>query len=356
MTSPILTPVTQGEGFTLKSPSGSIPLTTFKSKVYPSAFVGVYIDVPIDSSSSKLRHAVGAYGKYAVNRMVDTAFKANTYGEFGYQGRKDGIDKVWCHRILDDKGVPAFIRIQFTVKPHRLGSVLALVLGHSIFKPPRADLSFPILIPFKRDYGHLLYAAKIWEDILMKSISVAVVTGKEKNLKTNFVEKFNKAIPKKKRDVNYKGSTSITESSDIEIVYGCSMKKYSISGLTSDFSKALVLQVISRRGHLYVKGNDLYVNVKKDTDDIKMKMAERLWKKVLKSGGKVGMMINTFNRLAKTDRVSDNSVSTILAISSLMCGMSITDVKTIQKGGITYSKDNSKTIERVSKEVLTLFA
>jgi hypothetical protein len=179
-----------GAKFTL-SVAGSKGISTVAllSRVWPSADVGIYVDIPV-SGTPQSRMLVGRYGVYAIEKAALKLYRTADYGVFNPRMGKDGVCAIEVRHNTASDGAPTNVRVELTAKSHKVGQVLGNLLSKAQFTPPAADLHTPILACFPRDVGVLHWVAQKFYETLNNHARIALVGGKRTSIKSVVKEKF----------------------------------------------------------------------------------------------------------------------------------------------------------------------
>jgi len=342
-------PIANGSPIVLKAGSkGDIQAVVFKSKVWTNDFTGIFIDISLHGTTAN-RVLIGQYGVYAFMRMRDTLFDHPSYGKYNYKMLKDGIDDLTVYSSLGPDKAPISIRVTLTAKAHRVGPVLAMVIGKLFFTPPVGDLRTPPLYGFPRDRGVLMWAAKEFYSSCISNMRIAIIGGKAKSAKKSLVTRFNAQFPKKYREPKLTGITT-PKSSEIKPLEEAYSLCYDVSKLSSLASLVLLAQSASSQGDIALQGSKLVITDDNDTQLVAYK--KRMIKKSLLSTSKTTRSLKMYHRLSLTDKMGGKSISTILAIAGICSGLNIaTGVKIFKQ----VKADNIDALSnKVSKELANL--
>jgi hypothetical protein len=318
------TPVTSGTSINFESKLKGLVLL---SKVWGSANVGIFVDVPV-SGTPLQRMLIARYGLYAFEKASGKMFNTQSLGIFNYRMRKEGINDISAMHSISSDGAPTSIRVVMTAKPHRAGVMLGNLMTKVFFSPAVGDLTTPLLAGFPRDKPILLWAAQKFLEAL-PSAQICIIGSKGASVKESFKAKFDKAYAKKKDpDLSGGKAPSITgEDAEKVLMKDSCAVEYATKG--APVSLAIMAQAMSGYGIVGMHGDTITLSADPDYG----KYAVRMSKATLTNANKVSAVVRMYERLAEKDKVSGASFPTIMAIAGISSGLPIAVGKKILASG-----------------------
>lgn len=307
-------PLTSGTKLAFKlGAAKKIPVIALLSRIWPSLNVGVFIDVPM-TGTPQMRVLMGRYGVYAVEKAAQKLYRSADFGVFNPKEGKDGIDSIEAKHNIASDGAPTNLRIQLTVKPHKLGTVLASFLSRLQFEPPSSDLSSSLLCGFPKDIAVLHGVAQHFYDELNNRATIAIIGGKKASIKGSIAEKFEKKFEKAYKKPNL-GKTS--QANQVELMpYSFSAKLRSIN----TFASVIVAHALSHYGTVCDAGNAIELT----TDPDYVYYAHKMSANILSSINRASLMLSWYQKESIKDEVNGKSIGTIFAIAAIAVGLRIT--------------------------------
>jgi hypothetical protein len=308
--------VSSGSKMTFKLASAKkVPVIALLSKIWSSANVGIFIDVPI-TGTPQTRMLMGCYGVYAVEKAAQKIFKSADYGIFNPQMRKFGIEMIEGRHNISSDGAPTNLRIELTAKSHKVGTVLASLLAKMQFEPPTSDLSSLLLSRFPKDLSVLQGIAQKFYEELNNHSMIALIGGKRASVNESVAEKFDHKFEVAYRKPEF-GKTS-GPSGQIDLMP--EMHAFGLKIAAGNPAAAIVTaHALSRHGTVWQTGNVVELTA----DPEYAYYARRLSINFLANMNRTSMMLAWYQKQADTDVVNEKSVSTVLAIAGIACGLPI---------------------------------
>jgi len=280
------------------------------SKLWPSANVGVFIDIPVTGTPNG-RMLIGRYGVYAIEKAVAKLYHSDDFGVFNPRMGKDGIENIEAHHNIISDGAPTVVRVQFSAKPHKVGGVAAAILAKCQFTPSASDMSKPFLAPFPRDLSVLYWAAQRFYESIKSAASICIIGGKKASVKDTIEEKFATKYSKKYSPPDLKGATAPKGE-------GVTMPDmFAFEFPVSPATATVMAHVMSGHGIVWVDGGKIGLTIEPDY----MRYAKRVVSSILSNPNRASMTLSWYERQAKRDPVNGNSLPTVLAMAGVACGL-----------------------------------